>query len=215
LNEDKAILRRQLRLLLSEVTPEQRDRASQRVGGLLCADPAWVRAACVMGFVSLATEICTEAVLRSALADGKRLLLPRVDWPGRRIIAGEVRSLAGDLSPGRFGIREPRPGPPANVEDIDLILVPGLAFDGAGRRLGRGGGYYDRFLAELAPRTVRCGLAFECQRFTSPLPTDPHDIAVDLLVTEAGVHRFTPRAGPREGNARLDATPARDSPDTV
>ena len=97
------------------------------------------------------------------------------------------------------GIREPAGGEAWPIEQIDLVVVPALAYDRSGNRLGRGGGFYDRFLAQPALRAVRCGLAFSKQ-VVQELPVGPNDHPVDLLVTDAEVLRFRPRPTDRQGD---------------
>jgi 5-formyltetrahydrofolate cyclo-ligase len=100
----------------------------------------------------------------------------------------EVRDLAGDLKPGTCGIREPRPNrcPPADPDSLDFALIPGVAFDERARRLGYGGGFYDRLLAGGLPEgTPLVSGAFGVQ-IVDEVPFDPHDAPVDLVVTERG-----------------------------
>ena len=101
----------------------------------------------------------------------------------------EIHSLTTDLTPGGVGIREPAEGMPVPVSDLDLVVVPGLGFDGQGNRLGRGRGVYDRFLSHRDFRGVACALAFE-EQFVETVPADPTDIKVDMLVTDVRVRRF-------------------------
>jgi 5-formyltetrahydrofolate cyclo-ligase len=112
-----------------------------------------------------------------------RLCLPRVDWVHKRMAAASVRDLQRDLVMRRNNIREPVPEcPEVPPAELDLILVPGLGFDRSGRRLGRGGGFYDRFLAEPSLRAIRCGVLFDAQ-LVDQVPAEPHDILVDYLAT--------------------------------
>jgi 5-formyltetrahydrofolate cyclo-ligase len=101
----------------------------------------------------------------------------------------EIRSLTDDLVVSGMGIREPITGIPFPISLIDLVIVPGLGFDEFGGRLGRGRGFYDRFLAHPDFRGVACGLAFEQQLLPS-VPVGPLDRRVDMLVTEESVRRF-------------------------
>jgi 5-formyltetrahydrofolate cyclo-ligase len=103
--------------------------------------------------------------------------------------AMEIRSLRDGLTLGRLGIHEPAGGQPWLVEAIDFIVVPALAFDHRGYRLGRGGGFYDRFLALPDLRAVTCGLGF-AEQVVDEVPVAPHDRPVKLLVTDKGVLRF-------------------------
>jgi 5-formyltetrahydrofolate cyclo-ligase len=89
-------------------------------------------------------------------------------------------SALSELVPGRFGIREPAPGP--SLEQLDLIVVPGLAFTTEGSRLGRGAGFYDRFLSTIPGTTIKIGVCFEFQRL-SVIPHDSHDVKMDAVVS--------------------------------
>jgi 5-formyltetrahydrofolate cyclo-ligase len=106
-----------------------------------------------------------------------------VDWVAKQMVAAAVTDLDRSLILRRNRIREPLPEcPVVPPSEIDLILIPGLAFDRTGRRLGRGGGFYDRFLADPGLRATRCGVLFDCQLLPE-IPADPHDIRVDFLAT--------------------------------
>jgi 5-formyltetrahydrofolate cyclo-ligase len=104
----------------------------------------------------------------------------------------EIRSLTHDQSSPGLGLRQPAAGTPIPVSLIDLVIVPGLGFDAHGNRLGRGRGFYDRFLANPEFHGVACALALE-QQLIPELPVDPLDRPVDLLVTDAEVRRFNHR----------------------
>jgi len=119
--------------------------------------------------------------VEEGLKKGKRMYVPRVDWAQKRIQAIEVHSLI-ELQPGAYGIAEPpldekKVGRP---EDLDLVIVPGLGFDLRGARLGRGEGYFDRFLKQ-ARRAYKIGLAFECQ-IVAEIPRDVTDERVDEIL---------------------------------
>jgi 5-formyltetrahydrofolate cyclo-ligase len=101
----------------------------------------------------------------------------------------EIKSLSSDVHAGMMGIREPIEGLPIPVADIDLVIVPGLAFDLAGNRLGRGRGFYDGFLSHRDFRGVSCALALEDQ-VVEKVPSDETDVRVHMLVTDARVRRF-------------------------
>ncbi len=101
----------------------------------------------------------------------------------------EIRSLTSDVRDGMMGIREPLAGFPIPVADIDLVIVPGLGFDQQGNRLGRGRGFYDRFLSHRDFRGVSCALAIEDQ-VVEHVPNAPNDVRVDMLVTDKQARRF-------------------------
>lgn len=159
---------------------------SERVRTHLVSHPVWRASRVVLGYASFRNEVDTFPLLAVILAEGKELVLPRVDRGRRSLDLLRVRDLRVDLGPGYQGIPEPNPlrCPPADPRVIDLVLVPGVVFDRRGFRLGYGGGYYDRLLESL-PRAVRVGLGFSLQ-VVDELPVLSHDLPVDILVTEEG-----------------------------
>ena len=144
------------------------------------------RSGVVLAYVGFGSELRTEAFLRRVLGDGKVLLLPRVNREERRLVLYEVKDPAQELEAGTWGIREPKPDLCRRVEPaaIDFALVPGVAFDRRGARLGYGGGYYDRLLAGCTgSRPFLVAAAFELQ-VVDEVPLEEHDVRVDLIVTE-------------------------------
>jgi len=192
-------LRRTIRQARRSLTPrEQRDH------GLAVADrlrhhPLFLRAARIGAYLAADGEVDPLPLLRAAFAAGKRCYLPVLNpFAGPSLWFCEWRE--GDpLVPNRFAIPEPVPQrrPPHHAWQLDLLLVPLVAFDARGNRLGMGGGYYDRTLAYLGhrthwrrPRVV--GLAHALQRVDA-LPKNAWDIPVDGVITEREMHRFTQR----------------------
>ena len=142
-----------------------------------------------MVFLSLHSEVDTTPLVLRAWQDGKRVLAPKVSWNQRRMLPLEFRSLTEDLADSTMGIREPVSGIPFPVGLIDLVIVPGLGFDEYGNRVGRGRGFYDRFLANAEFQGAACGLGFEEQVVPS-IPAGPLDRQVDLVITDEKVRRF-------------------------
>jgi len=141
----------------------------------------WTAAHVVYGFAPLASE---PAWLGSDWPEDKVVAFPRATDAGLVFFSGR------DLLPGPFGNHEPAEDAPAPPPD--LVLVPGLAFDRSGFRLGRGGGFYDRFLESLSfPRPVLCGVCFSRQ-IVPAVPREPHDARVDWILTEEGVEECAP-----------------------
>jgi len=148
----------------------------------------YARAGLVHTYVSSKdNEVDTLALIRLSLEGRKRVAVPVVR-PGTRTLGhAEIRDL-GQLQPGRWGLSEPGADHALwleDLEEIDLVIVPGLAFDPCGNRLGLGGGYYDRFLALV--RAPKVGLTYQAL-LLDELPAEPHDIRVDIVVTEAAVY---------------------------
>jgi 5-formyltetrahydrofolate cyclo-ligase len=185
----KKELRQRLRAVLASIGPEQRHARSTQACRLLTEQPEYVRAEVIMVFLSLPTEVETVGLVLQAWEDRKRVLAPQVSWDQRRMIPVEIHSLEQDVVQTVTDPLEPVKGVPFPVEYIDLVVVPGLGFDLLGNRLGRGRGFYDRFLALPDIRAVSCGLAFEDQ-VVPTLPIGPGDMQVDMLVTDQKVRRF-------------------------
>ncbi|MGH3146985.1 MAG: 5-formyltetrahydrofolate cyclo-ligase [Rubrobacter sp.] len=142
----------------------------------------------VMAYAGFGSELQTDAFLRHTLSEGKRLLLPRVNRQERLLDVYEVKDPARDLEAGTWGIREPILDlcAPADPSAAEFVLVPGLAFDSRGGRLGYGAGFYDKLLsASVSPRAWLVAGAFEAQ-MVQEVPLAEHDVLVDLVVTEKG-----------------------------
>jgi len=167
------------------LAPAAREAAARSIAARLSRLEAFALARTVALYAPIGAEVGTAAVARLARARGQRLAFPRL-LPGERRLAF-ASCEAEALVPGPLGTHEP-PGdaPPVPLSEIDCILVPGVAFDARGRRLGRGAGHYDATLAALPPRARRIGLAYEVQIAPS-VPEEPHDAGLDLVVTESRV----------------------------
>jgi len=139
----------------------------------------------VMAYADFRNEVETGYIISNSMEMGKRVAVPVTDPSRRMIIPSLILDFPGDLQPGRWGIPEPKPGllRPVPLEEIDVVLVPGVVFDLAGNRLGYGGGYYDRFLPRLNSRAVFVALAFELQ-VKNEIEPGKHDIPVHYIVTE-------------------------------
>lgn len=182
------------------LTPAEVERLSAEVARLTLSLPELQGpTGVVLGYFSFRNEVKAEEILKKIQARGGRIALPVADRMHKTLVASEVYALDRELVTSPLGIKEPAPAylRPLNPEELAAILVPGVAFDLRGYRLGYGAGYYDRFLsaffprqrqAETTPRPVLIGLAFEFQLVPS-LPPEPHDLPLDLVVTEKRVLR--------------------------
>lgn len=159
-------------------------------GGVAQASAAAEARPYVMLYAAVGSEAPTFPLAARLLAAGVDVCFPRLTRKRRgEMEAAHVRRLE-ELEPGPFfGIPQPPEAAPAvEPERLAMVIVPALGFDRAGRRLGTGGGYYDRFLPRLSPQALRVGWAFSLQ-VVDRLPAEPHDRGVDVIVTEAGVVR--------------------------
>jgi 5-formyltetrahydrofolate cyclo-ligase len=177
----KRRLRSEMRARLAVIPPATRRQAGEVVRARLLATESFRKGGPVLGFVALPDEIDLLPALFEAAAAGREVLVPR--W--NPLSQDYETALAGSPDQwrtGPFGVLEPPPDAPVRSMDrLDLILVPGLAFDRTGRRLGRGKGFFDRLLAR-ATRARRWGIAFD-QQIVDAVPTAAHDVNVHLLVT--------------------------------
>ena len=156
------------------------------------------RSGVVLAYVGFGNELQTDAFVRRVLDDGKVLLLPRVNPEEKLLNLYEVKDPAKDLKAGTWGILEPSPDlcPRAEPDNIDFALVPGVAFDARGARLGYGGGFYDKLLGGYTAgytgqRPSLVAAAFELQ-VVYEVPLEAHDVRMDLIVTEGGKYAASP-----------------------
>ena len=185
---EKHAIRRLLRERLAAMSDAERNARSIRACNLIAASPEFAMARVVMLFLSTPSEIETAPLALKCWQTGKTVAVPKVSWNQRRMLPTEITSLHG-LTTGERGIREPVGGKPVPVEFLDLVIVPGLGFTADGHRIGRGMGFYDRFLAQNEFIGLSCGLAFETQIVPS-LPVLDHDMPLSMLVTDWGIRRF-------------------------
>lgn len=185
----KKELRQRLRKVLAEISPDEMTTRSLRASHRLFEQPEFVKAEVVMVYLSLPAELDTSPLVLRAWQDRKRVLAPKVSWNQRRMLPVEIRSLTDDLMISNMGIREPASGIPFPISMIDLVIVPGLGFDEHGNRLGRGRGFYDRFLAHPEFTGVACAMGFE-EQLLPVIPTGPLDRSTNMLVTDEKVRRF-------------------------
>lgn len=187
---DKPTLRKQLKQTLAAITPPQRHDKSLAATSLLTASPEFAAARVVMLYLSTPEEIDTATLALRCWQQGKLVVVPKVSWDQRRMMPVEISSLSDDqMTVTGPGIREPREGNPIPISMIDLVVVPALGYTADGHRIGRGMGFYDRFLSQKGFLGVSCGLAFEDQ-IVPQLPMQEHDQPVAMLVTDRAIRRF-------------------------
>jgi len=186
---EKAEARTEIKRRVAGLTAAVRAAKSERIRERLLAVPEFARAKVVMLFASMADEADTLGIIDAALSAGKTVVLPKVDGKARVMTAHPVRSMAADTAPGVFGILEPAGTEAVDPAEIDFCLVPARAFDRLGRRLGRGAGYYDRFMAHPGFRAFRCGIAFR-EQVMDDVPHEPHDLPVEMIVTDEEIMRM-------------------------
>jgi 5-formyltetrahydrofolate cyclo-ligase len=183
LRDAKLALRRETIARRDALDRESRAAAGAAIVARLVALPSFAAARTVLLTLSFRSEWDTVPLVRAALAAGKSVAVPRVNAESRMLELLAIADPVRDVGSGHLGIPEPLPYcPPVAPHAIDWALVPGVAFDRDGGRLGYGGGYYDRLLPLLSPRAARVAGAFDLQ-IIDRVPAGPHDVLVDAIVT--------------------------------
>lgn len=164
------------------VSPELRQQMSRQITASLCEIPFWSAASSILLYASVRGEVDTRGLITDSLKRPGSVVLPRVDKNAAKLLLYRILSW-NDLVPGAFGIPEPLDGPCTLIspDKVDYAVIPGIAFDVTGARIGYGKGYYDRLLAELNAPTA--GLCFEHQ-LVGHIPCEPHDRRVRMIITE-------------------------------
>ena len=176
---DKKALRAEIRAKKRALTEEQIVRYSEELAQKLFAHPFYQAAKSIYGYMSYNQEVRTMPILRQAQTDGKRVAVPKVYGDTMKFLwLDDLNAVA----PGAYNIPEPIADGPEADDETALVLMPGLAFDPEGRRLGYGGGFYDRFLAK-EPNHPLVALCYGFQMFDH-LETEAHDIPVDLVIAD-------------------------------
>jgi 5-formyltetrahydrofolate cyclo-ligase len=177
----KASLREQIRATLNNIPLEQRVAASSSACALLQKQSIWINARSILFFAPLRDEPDIWPLLGEALKAGKSVALPRFIPETNSYTACQIGHPDNDIEFGRFGIREPAQSCAHRMlMRLDLVLVPGVAFDLLGRRHGRGKGFYDHLLATGPGPT--CGVAFN-EQIVNQIPVAPHDVLVNCILT--------------------------------
>ena len=185
----KRRLRQQIKSTLKQLSANQSQQKSRDACANFCSTEEFRRACVIMLFLSLEREIDTIFILQTAFSEEKTVLVPKVIWGDSKIVPVRFTTLDDECEPDRYGLRNPIQTEIVPAGEIDLVVVPGLAFDTQANRLGRGGGFYDRFLADPALQARRCGFAFH-EQLLPEIPTDSNDQPVDMLVTDQEILRF-------------------------
>ena len=178
-------IRRRILKLRNSLSPEERREKSKQIKEKLFTLFAFKTAKAVLLYAAKGSEVETKEMIEEALSSGKKVGLPIVSE--KDLLFSQILEFK-ELSPSVFGILEPKKRyRPLPLERIDLVIVPGIAFDPKGNRLGFGRGFYDRFLSKISKRILKIGLAFELQVISESLPSHRRDVAVNKIITEKRV----------------------------
>ena len=174
---EKSEIRAEVRRRIKELTSEQKSLSATKIFTTIEQNQNFAKAECIALFASMKDEVSTDYALYAWLKMGKRIVVPRVEGDIMRFYEYSPKR----MQTGSFGIEEPIGDKEVSPAEIDLIIVPARAFTRSGERLGRGGGFYDKYMSLNGFRAYKIGIAYACQIFDT-LPHAPHDIKVDEVV---------------------------------
>lgn len=187
----KSEIRTMLRQRIAAMSDAQRHAKSIAACSLLSASSEFATAQSIMLYLATPQEVDTSPLALRAWQHGKTVIVPKVSWDARRMVPVEITSLCNDqVTTTKHGLREPVAGNPVPLQFIDMVIVPGLGFSTQGHRIGRGGGFYDRFLAQAEFLGISCGIAFE-EQMIETIPMLDHDVPLCMLATDRGIRRVT------------------------
>lgn len=175
-----------MRALRRNMTALEVMEKSEKIQERLFAFDKYLNAKIVMLYASAFKEPSTENIIKDAFKRDKKVIIPVSDTEKETIIPSYIENF-DDLKKGAYGILEPVKIIPANIADIDFILIPGLAFDKTGNRSGFGKGYYDKLLQYS--NAEKCALCYEFQLFDK-IPSETHDIKMNTIITEENIYAF-------------------------
>ncbi len=180
----KSFLRNELSKSLKRINRAARRKKSTKIVQKLIRLSFFKRACRILAYAALPAEVQTQGFIEKALRLQKTVYLPRIHGKTGKMAIYQIKNWSNDLRKGTYGILEPKalPSRKGKVSSLDLIVVPGLGFDRKGRRLGRGGGFYDRFLAK-AKHVKKIGLAFR-EQLLREIPAEANDIRMDKVITD-------------------------------
>ncbi len=189
--KDKKQIRDEILKLRSSLSHEEVADKSKKIFRKLLEMDIYLKSKIIMCYMDFRNEVATREFIETSLLKGKRVMLPLVGKDAddnKVIIPCEIKDLDSDLEKGVLGILEPKKECKrlSNPEDIDFIVVPGIAFDLFKNRIGYGAGYYDRFLKTTREDCLKVGIAFELQ-VLEEIKTEEHDVPLNVIITEKRV----------------------------
>lgn len=186
---DKKTIRKEINKYFNEIPEKELDRQSRNVTDLLIQQEFWNTSRTILAFLTFGKEFETSFLIEQALNQGKKVAVPRIC--GKTMNFHYIKSLNDDFQLNKWNIREPKTEAPDWTPERGnaLLISPGLAFNRSGGRLGRGGGFYDRFLSEHSKNITSLGVCFEKQ-IREDFPVEKHDCLLDALCSEKSYYLF-------------------------
>lgn len=186
----KRAIRKEILKKRDEIQPDVKSVKDALIKERLFSLPEFINSKTVFFYASFRSEVETLSMIKESLKMGKRVVLPKVDKERHMLKLYEIKDIS-ELSPGYMGIPEPLLSNErlVSLDDIDLVIIPGVVFDYSGNRLGYGGGYYDILLSESKKKIPIIAFAYEEQLIAS-IPSELHDVKVDIIVTDERVMKI-------------------------
>lgn len=182
---DKKSIRREIIAKRNSLSDDKRKEFDEKIKDILKASSYYKEAKNIFIYIGFGSEINTSKYVKEFLDEGKNVFIPRIDLKNKVIEAVNIDSLS-ELQKNKFGILEPaKDGKIIDKNELDLIIVPGVAFDINGGRVGYGGGYYDKYMADIDGSIPRVVLCYKFQ-LLKELPKEEHDISIHEIITEEG-----------------------------
>lgn len=189
IRDRKRILRAEINAKIARLSTDEKADMSRAVAEKFLELSEVAVAKVIFGFMPMPDEVDVTLIMQHFLDAGKTVCVPHTMVKQLYMQPVEVRDLAADFAPGAFGILEPVSREQVDIARIDVALIPGRAFDRRGNRMGRGKGFYDRFVARESFRATRIAAAFDLQ-VVDEVPVDKYDRPVEIVVTESAAYRF-------------------------
>lgn len=185
LKEKKGEIRKSVLAKRNALKKKDHKKKSQQIMERLFDFANFLEAKTVLFYLNSKSEVATDDMIRKAMEHKKAVAVPLVDTKEKDIIPYRIEDLGHDVGPGYQGIREPiaHRCKQVPVEYVNLAIIPGIAFDERGGRIGHGTGFYDKLIPRLDATTRKVALAFECQ-IVPQIPMEPHDRYIDIIITE-------------------------------
>lgn len=189
---DKKLIRKKTLIKRDSIDPEKKLKKDKLIMERILSLPSFEKAKKVFYFASFRSEVSTLPQIEEAFKMGKRIILPKVDNINNRLRLFEIHN-TGEIKPGFMGIPEPDVSleRERDINDVDLVIMPGVAFDTDGNRLGYGAGYYDKLLSGLKKDIPLIAIAYE-EQIVDSLPVESHDVRVHIIVTDKRIIKVNP-----------------------
>ncbi len=188
--KSKQTLRKEISKRLSKISDSDLREKSNAICKKITETREFRNSLVVMLYLPMPREVDIEPLIEICWQNSKRVLLPRILWQQKKMIAVEVDSSGIELEPNRIkNLRQPASQDAVDEKEINLIITPGLGFDMQGNRLGRGGGYYDKFFSNKNLKAIKLAVAFS-EQIVDKIPTQEHDSKIDCIVTDKVMEHF-------------------------